>query len=213
MISPNWPAPKKVKTLLLTKKDSFSIIPSNINLYLLNQIHGKTVIDLPQFDYLSSADGSYTSTTHQACSIKTADCLAILICKKDATAVAALHAGWRGLAKGIIAEGIKKFNSSPDKLMVWIGPAICPKHYEVDHLVYDAICAYTPEAKTAFTLSRADHWQCDLKKIAQLQLNALGVEQIFSSNLCTFEEESILYSYRLNSDEKGRLVHIIWLEP
>ena len=98
--------------------------------YCLNQIHDNKVVNIHS-STSQTADGAYTSLSNEVCFIQTADCLPILLCNKAGTEIAALHGGWRGLATGIIEEGVKKFRSSPKELLAWLGPAISINDFEV----------------------------------------------------------------------------------
>jgi len=204
MIIPDWPAPKNIKAYTYTKLD----MPPQV--HLLQQEHSNNVITLPEEKNLLHADGVYTNHVDTPCSIKTADCLAILLCNQQGTEVAALHAGWRGLAQHIIAIGCKKFIAPPAELIAWLSPAICAAHYEIDHLVYDAFVTDDAAFASCFKQNRPGHWHCDLFALARLQLEQAGVQHIFGGGICTFEQEHTLYSYRREPDNPGRLIHTIW---
>lgn len=212
MITPDWPAPKNIKALTLTKDDSIAYLPLSLDLRLLQQVHNKDVIRFPNEQQQLNADGAYTQQSNTACTIKTADCLAILLCNQQGTEVAALHGGWRGLSAGIIANGVQQFQSPTQELMAWLSPAICAMHYEVDAVVRDAFIEKNPNLAIAFTENRPQHWLCNLKQIATMQLQQLGINKIFTNNLCTFEQEEALYSFRRDPQDPGRLLHIIWIE-
>ena len=209
MIIPTWPAPSNVKAYTYTKLDDPK--QSAIAIRLLHQIHGNIVITLPEEMYIEQADGAYTHQKNIACSVKTADCLAVFLCNKQGTEVAALHAGWRGLASGVIAAGIEKFKTPADDLLAWLSPAICAKHYEIDTLVYDTFIEQQSSFSICFEQNRPGHWHFDLWAMARLQLEQLGVTAIFGGNHCTFEEEQTLYSFRREPKNPGRLVHSIWI--
>ena len=206
MIIPNWPAPSNIKAYTFTKLDG----PKQF--HLLHQVHGNTVITLPAEAHTEQADGVYTCHKDVACSIKTADCLAIFLCNQQGTEIAALHAGWRGLASGIIASAIKKFKTPAEDLLAWLSPAICAKHYEIDAVVHDVFIAQQSSFSTCFEQNRPEHWHFDLWAMARLQLEQLGVTAIFGGNQCTFEEEHTLYSFRREPKNPGRLVHTIVIE-
>jgi YfiH family protein len=209
MLIPKWPAPKHIKAYTLTKLDSVNKLP--LELRLLNQVHGNEVVDLSNEALELNADGAYSRNTNMACSIKTADCLAIFLCDQQGSEIAVLHGGWRGLAKGIIANGVKKFHAKPEKLITWLGPSICAKHYEIDKVVYENFVAQNAKFAHCFEQNRPEHWYCNLPQIARMQLQELGVYQIFSSDQCTFENEMELYSYRREPANPGRLIHTLWI--
>jgi YfiH family protein len=206
MITPNWPAPENIHALTLTKDDSIADLPRNVDLRLLQQVHENKIIEFPTPEIELKADGAYTHQANIACTIKTADCLAILICSHDGQEVAALHGGWRGLAQGIIAQGVKKFQAPAQELIAWLSPAICPQHYEVDQQVFNAFSGL----EHCFHENRPGHWLCDLYAIARMQLQQAGIERVFGETHCTFEYEEELYSYRRDPTDPGRLLHVIW---
>src|SRR3989338_412899 len=205
MLIPNWPAPKNIKAFTVTKQDALADLPP---LKFLYQVHGCEVIDALMQQESTQADGIYTTQYNTPCAIKTADCLAILLCNTTGTEISALHAGWRGLSKNIIAEGLKKFTAAPETIIAWLSPAICQQHYEVDDAVYKNFSDY----KNCFVENRPGHWLCDIKKIATLQLQSLGVTHLFGYDYCTSENEDLFYSHRREPKNPGRLVHVIWKE-
>ncbi len=208
----SWSAPDNVRALMLTKEESLADLPKNVEIRLLEQVHDNHIITLPTTELSLKADGVYTQAPLTACVIKTADCLAILLCDKKGKEIAALHAGWKGLSKKIIFEGVKKFKTTPSRLIAWISPAICAQHYEVDQVVYDAFISQEKELKGFFHPNRAAHWRCDLRGIAKYHLNKAGVKAIFENPRCTFEDEKHLYSFRRDPQDPGRLLHLIWRE-
>ncbi len=211
MLSPHWPAPSFVKALSLTKLDVASNYLEVFKATLLTQVHGSDVLSLPARAPLVG-DGSYTTIPLTPCVIKTADCLAILLCNTAGTEVAALHAGWRGLAQGVIANGVSKFQRPPSELLAWISPGICANHYEVGMEVYQMFCSSNAAYEVCFRSTRLDHWFCDLNQLAHIQLQALGVSHIYTDHLCTYEDDQLFYSYRREPHITGRLLHGIWLE-
>jgi len=203
---PNWPAPSQVHAQTLTPAD---LSTNQAYFHSLQQVHKNHVCTLPTDENI--ADGAYTSTPGTICAIKTADCLALLICNRQGTEVAALHAGWRGLAAGILNAGIKKFSSNSSDLLVWIAPSVCPAHYEIDAPVRDVFITQDKRTEACFYPTSQAHWQADLQRIARLQLNDLGIENIFSDTHCTFEDPT-LPSYRRDPTDQRRLIHQIWFE-
>jgi YfiH family protein len=209
MLIPNWSAPKNITACTLTKDDSLDDLP--LKLHLLNQVHGNEVLDLANSLSALTADGVYTQAIETPCSIKTADCLAVFLCDQQGTEIAALHAGWRGLAQGVIFQGVRKFHAHAKELIAWLSPAICAKHYEIDRVVYDSFMQQALDYRDCFKQSSEGHWYCDLQRIARMQLEAMGVTQIFSDDLCTFENEADFYSYRREPKNPGRLIHTLWI--
>jgi YfiH family protein len=173
----------------------------------LEQIHSteilsiganKSGIDLPQ------ADGAYTTELQRPLVVMTADCMPILICSRDGQEIAAVHAGWRGLASGIIERAVNKFSS--DKLLVYLGPTIDVCHYEIGEQVRENFTT-----SDAFKPShRAGHWMFDMYEEARRQLRALGVHSVTASKHCTYCDKN-LFSYR-RENRTGRFASLIWLE-
>jgi len=181
----------------------------------LKQPHSNLVIDANSpttFD----ADGSYSRLSQNqsvspVCTIMTADCLPILLCNKAGTEIAALHAGWRSLASGIIETGIKKFTASPNEILAWLGPAITQTYFEVGKDVRNAFMAHNPNADQAFKPSKENKWFADLYQLARQRLTELGINQIYGGNYCTYADKTRFYSYR-RDPQTGRQASLIWIE-
>ena len=239
-IYPAWPAPETVRAVSTTRLhghssppyDSFNLAahvddnPDDVasnrqrlreQLELpdepgwLNQVHGKDVLQLGDLITGATADGSYSRTPGQVCAVLTADCLPVLICNQDGTEVAAVHAGWRGLAAGIVGVAVERFTSPADQLLVWLGPAIGPAKFEVGADVYQAFVNEMPEATQAFHPNETVHWHADIYSLARMQLERLGVSQVYGGEYCTFSDATHFYSYRRDG-VTGRMATLIWLE-
>jgi len=215
-IKPLWEAPRGVRALVTTKPydPRKASIKADLDLpgepLFLHQCHSSRVITLG--DTQTEADGVYTDQPRQVCAVLTADCLPILITNKEGTEIAALHGGWRGLAKGIVKEGLDCFKSSPKELMVWLGPAISQSNYEVGPEVYQAFTSLIDRGAEAFLPSpRENHFYLSLTKAATLLFNQEGVQRIFGGNFCTFEDHQRFYSYR-RAGKTGRMATLIWRE-
>ncbi|HVJ61217.1 MAG TPA: laccase domain-containing protein, partial [Tahibacter sp.] len=143
--------------------------------------------------------------------VLTADCLPLLVASDDGREVAAIHAGWRGLAAGVIEATLRRFEASPDRLRVWLGPAIDAASYEVGDEVRDAFVAHDPAAAQAFEPTRPGHWLCDLVALARLRLAAFGVVDVAGGGFDTLTDERF-YSHRRNRPT-GRFASLIWIEP
>lgn len=172
----------------------------------LKQVHGDHVIHLDDWHDGVAADAAWTDRPGQVAAVLTADCLPILVADCEGACVAAIHAGWRGLAAGVIGQCIRALPSRPENLIAWIGPRICPEHYEVGTDVRGAF----PRGSDAFKASRKGHWLADLPAIAGLQLTAAGVGEFHDSCACT-AEGSRFFSYR-RDHRTGRMAAVIWLE-
>ena len=182
----------------------------------LNQVHGQTVVAAgPLLEQgsgqVSEADAAYTDRVGVICAVLTADCLPVLLCDRQGTRVAAVHAGWRGLAAGIIECTVDALNLPGDKLLAWLGPAIGPNAYEVGEEVRHAFVRENPDAGTAFRPSRAGHWWMDMYQLARQRLTSRGVSAISGGDHCTWHEADNFYSYRRDG-VTGRMATVIWIE-
>lgn len=172
----------------------------------LKQVHGNRVIHLDDWCEGTAADAAWTDRPGQVAVVMTADCLPLLVADREGGCVATIHAGWRGLAAGVIAECIGALPVPPQRLVAWIGPRICREHYEVGEEVRRAF----PGAVEAFSANREGHWLADLPAIAGGQLRDAGVGQLHDSCLCT-AEGSRFFSYR-RDHRTGRMATTIWIE-
>lgn len=178
----------------------------------LNQVHGVEVVEAANaLGKATDADGSFTSESGVACLVMTADCLPVLLCDQSGTRVAAVHAGWRGLADGVIEEAIKHFDK-PENVMAWLGPAISQTHFEVGQEVLEAFISKNSEMKDAFIPSNnPGKYRADLYSLARVALSTLGVEQIYGGDLCTYADSKRFYSYRRDGVQSGRMASLIYL--
>jgi hypothetical protein len=141
----------------------------------------------------------------------TADCLPILLCEKQASVVAAIHAGWRGLAYGVIANTLARLPVANDQLMAWIGPSLSHKHFVVDQAFVDHFTEYQPEASNCFYQDNNRIWHGDLAAIAKQQLHRLQTASVYSSGHCSYEDAETFYSYRRDQPYTGRMASLIYL--
>ncbi len=235
---PDWPAPRHVRALSTTRVGGVSAAPWNsFNLgdhvgdapasvranrrilrdagrlpaepRWLEQVHGCDV-SMPTLPR-SRADASFSNRAGEVCVVLTADCLPVLFCNDSGTAVAVAHAGWRGLANGVLERTLACFEDSPSSLLAWLGPAIGPRHFEVGPEVRAAFVDSHAEAASAFRSGKADRWFADIWKLARQRLEAVGVSRIHGGGHCTYEEEERFFSYRRDG-ETGRMASLIWLE-
>ena len=139
--------------------------------------------------------------------ILTADCLPITLCNIQGNEIAAIHAGWRGLLQWIVENTLAKMNSKPSDLIAWIGPSICQKCYEVGKKSIKRLLVNTC-SQQAF-VPKIHKWMANLPKIAEIILNAQGINAVYQSHLCTFELKNEFYSYRRTS-QTGRIGTFIW---
>lgn len=237
-IVPDWPAPAKVRALVTTRAGGVSRGPyATMNLAThvgddaaavaenrrrlrahlpdeplwLSQVHGNGVVRAEEAGEGAEADAAFTRRAGCVCAVLTADCLPVLLCNDAGTVVCAAHAGWRGLAGGVLEAALRASNEPPARMLAWLGPAIGPRAFEVGPGVRDAFLDHSAEATTAFAPKANGKWLADLYRLATQRLNALGVSHVFGGERCTFREADSFYSYRRERNT-GRMASLIWME-
>ncbi|WP_339459221.1 peptidoglycan editing factor PgeF [Pseudomonas sp. EA_105y_Pfl2_R69] len=235
-LTPQWPAPARVKSCVTTRVGGISVAPyDSLNLgehvgddpvavaknrqrlvsllgcrpAWLRQVHGTRVVEaLAEPD--ADADASWTATPGVACAIMTADCLPALFCDRAGTRVAAAHAGWRGLAAGVLETTLDALALPADQVLVWLGPAIGAQAFEVGAEVREAFVAQHAEAAEAFRPSHnAGKFMADIYQLARIRLAARGVTAVYGGEFCTYNDPRF-YSYR-RAAQAGRFASLIWL--
>jgi polyphenol oxidase len=178
----------------------------------LRQVHGTTVAELgplPTADELQ-ADAAVSHLPGTVLAILTADCLPVLFCAPDGSEIAAAHAGWRGLAAGVLEATLTQMQSPREQLLAWLGPCIGAVSYEVGDEVRSAFVDHAAAAKDCFAPTRPGHWSCDLAALARHRLHAAGVAQVHGGGFDTFTDPRF-YSYRREGARSGRFASLIWL--
>lgn len=240
IIHPDWPAAPQVRALCTTREGGASSAPwSSFNLgdhvgdnhgdvlenrrrlahwahletdnfHWLQQVHGTEVVKLPGAEGI--ADASVTSTQGVACVVLTADCLPVLFCDNEGSQVAAAHAGWRGLAGGVLENTVQQFDD-PSQVMAWMGPAIGSERFEVGPEVREQFLSYSPELDSYFALSpdRPGHFLADIYGLARFRLGKAGVGSVYGGGWCTVSDSRRFFSYRRDG-QTGRMASCIWLE-
>jgi YfiH family protein len=186
----------------------------------LHQVHGIDVADLDAQLQPAAADAAMTCTPGVVCAIRTADCLPVVFAAGDGSAVGAAHAGWRGMAAGVLEATVARMRagmSANVSLVAWLGPAIGAAHFEVGDEVRAAFMAHNPGAAAAFVQNPRGRWQCDLYLLARQRLKACGVNDISGGGLCTYADPARFYSYRRDVQHQGmattgRMATLIWIE-
>ncbi len=238
-IEPDWPAPATVRAVATTRGGGESVAPyASFNLgdhvgdnadrvaanrlrlqeitglnhapYWLKQVHGVRVVEACGNARGVEADGSWTRVPGQACVIMTADCLPAIFCDRSGTSVAAAHAGWRGLAAGVLEATVHALPAAPDELLVWLGPAIGQLAYEVDGKVFEAFCGLDPDTASCFIPLREGHWLADLYALARFRLRQVGVTAVYGGDHCTYSDPERFFSYRRDG-VTGRMATLVWL--
>jgi YfiH family protein len=184
--------------------------------FWLNQVHGVAVAQPAwRTERPPTADvavyNAVAGGQPGVCAVLTADCLPVLFCDRAGTRIAAAHAGWRGLAAGVLARAVEALGVSGDQLVAWIGPAIGPAAFEVGEDVVQAFTSMHAESTSAFVPNPRGRWQADLAGLARQELKRLGVVSIHGGNRCTVSEPDSFFSYRRDG-QTGRMATLIWLE-
>jgi len=239
VVVPKWLAPARVKAISTLRQGGFSQAPyDSLNLAehvgddrncvlrnrkllqqalnlpaepgWLEQTHSTRVIVLEE-DASRNADAAITRLVDSVAVVMTADCLPILLCNQAGTEVAAVHAGWRGLAEGVIQATLKKIQSPAHELIAWVGPGISRQYFEVGDEVRDIFLSHVKDNQQYFSANRPGHWLCDLYGLATTILSRHGVVEISQVSDCSYRDESRFFSYRRNLTT-GRMASLIWIE-
>ena len=173
----------------------------------LEQVHGTDIVQAGRAQ--CQADATYTQQKHQVCSVMTADCLPVYFCDVSGSQVAVAHAGWRGLAQGVLRQTLFTFKE-PENVMVYLGPAISQQAFEVGDEVREAFVTQLPILASCFVAKSPQKWMADLYQLARLLLNQDGVSQIYGGDYCTYNQSDKFYSYRRDG-QTGRMANLIWL--
>jgi hypothetical protein len=222
-IEPVWAAPAGVRALTTLRETDLSLIPLPSTPRWLQQVHGTEVADLGAQGPLpdaATADAAVSRTPGVVCAIRTADCLPVLLAAPDGSVVGAAHAGWRGLAAGVIEATIDRLRAGMSRdapLVAWLGPAIGQAHFEVGDEVREAFVVRGAAASAAFARNARGRWQCDLYLLARQRLQACGVNDISGGGLCTYADPARFHSYRRDVQHQGmattgRMATLIWIE-
>jgi YfiH family protein len=238
VVLPDWPAPARVKGLMTTRAGGVSEAPwAGLNLgdhvgdnpehvaanrarlrqqlpgepAWLRQVHSARVVEVGR-EPTPEADASYTRQAGSVCAVLTADCLPVLFCDRAGSVVAAAHAGWRGLAGGVLEVTVAAMQVPPGEMLVWMGAAIGPQALEVGDEVRQAFVGQHPEASEAFVPQpMPGKWLADIYHLARISLEHAGVQAIYGGGRCTYQETESFYSYRRDG-VTGRMAALIWLE-
>lgn len=234
---PDWPAPAGIRACVTTRKGGVSLAPFdslnlgdhvgdspqavasnrlhltstlNIRPAWLKQVHGLVVAEADP-SRVMEADASWTATPGIACPIMTADCLPALFCTLDGKRVAAAHAGWRGLAAGVLEATADSLDAPPRQIMVWLGPAIGQPSFEVGPEVREAFISSHPQTREAFIPGEdPGRFMADIYELARLRLAAHGLTAVYGGGFDTFTDPRF-YSYR-RSARIGRFASLIWID-
>ncbi|MBX2823582.1 MAG: peptidoglycan editing factor PgeF [Gammaproteobacteria bacterium] len=181
----------------------------------LRQTHGIEVCDDFSQAQEKSFDAAWTDQPGQVLVILTADCLPVVFTNRAGSEIALAHAGWRGLADGVLRTTVERFSSTPAELSAWLGPAIGPDHFEVGDEVRQRFLDALPDldVSSAFVPGKAPgKWYGDLYKLATLTLNRLGVQDVSGGHYCTYADSQRFFSYRRDGASSGRMATLCWIK-
>ena len=239
-IIPEWPVPQSVRALSTTRtggvsegrwkslnlgdhvEDDPAAVAENRRILAgkaalpseplwLQQVHGCAVADATAGQEGCEADAAWSDSPGQVCAVMTADCLPVLFANRSGTRVAAAHAGWRGLAAGVLERTLGHFADAPGEIVAWLGPAIGPGAFEVGDEVREAFISIHADSQGAFAATQPGHWLADIYSLARTHLAAAGVSQVYGGEFCTYSDSARFFSYRRDG-VTGRMATLIWLE-
>ena len=211
MIRPEWPAPARVQALMTTREDGDVSTPEaerRLHAWVpsgprwLRQVHGTTAILHPRAR--PEGDAAVARMPGVVCAVMAADCMPVLFADEEGTVVGAAHAGWRGLAAGVLESTIEAMRVPQNRLFAWLGPAIGPRVYEVGDEVRAAFRGY----ESAFSPTRPGHWLLDLYAVAREKLK--HVKHLSGGGYCTYSDRESFFSYRRDRGSQ-RMAALIWL--
>ncbi len=234
-IEPDWPAPAGIRAVSTLRHGGFSrgafeafnlgahvgdepenvaanrrLLAASLGLpsqpCWLRQVHGDRVVDAVEAAN-PEADASFSGEAGVVCVVMTADCLPVLFCDLAGTRVAAAHAGWRGLAGGILEATVAALGDT--EMMAWLGPAIGPNSFEVDAPVRQAFLERLGDCREAFRQTDESHWHADLYALARITLARVGVTQVYGGDYCTHADPERFFSFRRDG-QTGRMATLIW---
>jgi len=236
-ITPNWPAAPRVRALITTRAGGVSsgaFASLNLGEYAgddprnvarnreilrgvlpaeplwLRQVHGAIAVNATEATPGSEADGAVARVAGAVCAVLTADCLPVLLAERDGKVVGIAHAGWRGLASGIVGSVVRLMGVPAQDLIAYIGPGIGPRRYEVGEDVRLAFVGADPESERAFGPRPNGRYLADLYELARGRLESAGVAEIHGGDFCTASDQRF-FSYRRDRIT-GRMASLVWLE-
>lgn len=236
-IAPEWPAPPRVRAVITTRAggasrgafESFNLgahvgddalaVAHNrreLRRYLpaeplwMRQVHGVRVIDADTVSAETEADGAVTRSARKVLVVLTADCLPVLLCDEAGAVAGIAHAGWRGLAGGVIERVVAAMRVAPERVLAYIGPGIGARAYEVGQEVREAFLAQSADAAQAFTAREGGKFLADLALLARQRLRRIGVTRVQASAHCTYADRESFFSFRRDG-ATGRMASLIWL--
>jgi purine-nucleoside/S-methyl-5'-thioadenosine phosphorylase / adenosine deaminase len=178
----------------------------------LSQVHGTVVADLDAEPRgVITADAAIARQPGRVCVVMVADCLPVLFASRDGQRIAAAHAGWRGLASGVLEQTVKALGVPSGELTAWLGPAISQAHFEVGDEVRETFLKSDRAANSRFKMNARGRWQADLFGLARLRLASMGVTDVHGGGICTYADRERFYSHRRDG-KGGRMAALVWRE-
>jgi len=240
-ITPDWPAPESIRAVSTTRRGGRSSAPyRGLNLAThvgdsdsdveynrkqldqtlalpakpnwLQQVHGIDIANGTSAVQPPVADGAFSSSPGEVLAVMTADCLPLLMCNKQGTEIAAVHAGWRGLLGGVIESALARFTLPADELLIWLGPAIGADSFEVGDEVRAQFLEVDEATRVAFRATQNGRWLADIYQLARIRLQKQGITAIYGGEYCTVSDVERFYSYRRDG-VTGRMASLIWMIP
>ena len=214
-VVPDWPAHPRVRAFVTTRASGDMARPGARRILedvapepplWMRQVHGTKVVDADAHPAFPEADAAVARGRGTVCAVVVADCMPVLLGDTGGRVVGLAHAGWRGLAGGVIEATLDAMSVPSRNVIAWLGPAIGPKAYEVGEEVRRAFAGY----ESAFTPSRAGHWLLDLYAVARRRLAQKGVERVYGGDFCTYSDSERFFSYRRDRAEE-RMAALLWL--
>jgi polyphenol oxidase len=235
---PDWPAPARVRAFVTTRAGGTSEgeygtlnlglnsgdRPENVQANravvrahlpadpaYLAQVHGADVLDLDEgVPERARADAAVSKQPRRVAVVLTADCMPVFLCDRAGTRIAVAHAGWRGMAAGVLENAVAALGVPAGEVLAWMGPTIGPDAFEVGPEVREAFLARDPRADAAFRPGKPGKFMADLYHLARQRLSAAGVRDIHGGGFCTFHEPERFFSYR-RVQKSGRMGAFIWI--
>jgi hypothetical protein len=240
LIAADWPAPPNVRAVATTRvggasvgayaslnlgshvgDDARAVSENRLRLRTalglsrdpawLNQVHGTAVVEAKPHDSPPTADASFARSSGHACVVLTADCLPVLLCDREGTRVAAAHAGWRGLAGGVVESALRAMGVAPDRVLAWLGPAIEQDMFEVGPEVREQFVARSADNAPSFKENARGRWQADLYDLARRELARLGVTQVSGGGFRCYGDRDRFFSFRRDGTT-GRMATLVWMK-
>jgi polyphenol oxidase len=240
VLRPDWPAPRGVRAAFTLRAGGVSAAPYdslNVGAHVgdapacvaenrrrvceqlglpdepawLEQVHGTDVTELEGAAARAAADAVITRRRGRVCVVQVADCMPVLFAARDASVIGVAHAGWRGLAAGVLEATVSRLGTPAAQLVAWLGPAISAEHFEVGSEVRARFVGHDARAQQAFAANRRGRWQCDLAALVRQRLAALGLESLSGGAWCTYADRERFFSFRRDGC-CGRMAALIWLE-